>query len=239
MVMEYKDIKIIIPTCNQYLGIVRALIYTLNKFWPNHGEIIILGYDSPNFELDNKTSFVSMGKQLGPKEWSNDLIKFFNQFKDEFFINMIDYTLMTRKADEHQIKYLFELIKKDDLIGKIFLHGSLTSFNKYETLKNDKYDLILINQNCEYRSSIQSAIWRTSYFLQMLKPNLSPWEFELQHIKNDGVKIISTKTNHPTMYSHLYRVGGKFQVNDWYKSVFEPTQLPDEDIKLIKEMLKL
>jgi hypothetical protein len=237
--MNYKDVKILLPTCNQYIHLTQGLIYTLNKFWPNHGEIIIIGYDKPKFSLDDKCTFISMGEQLGPHEWSNDLIKFFEDFGDEYFINIIDDTLMTRDADENQIEYLFNMIKNDNDIGKIFIHGSLAGSGNFSILDDEKYDLISINQTCDYRTSIQSSIWRKSYFLQLLKPNLTPWQFELQHIKNDGVKIISTRSNHPTMYSHLYRIGNKFMKECWYKSVFEPTELGQEDKEKIITMLNL
>lgn len=236
MVMD--KLRIIIPTCNQYIHLIEGLSYTIDKFWPNHGDVIIIGYDQPKFKLKDGYSFVSMGTQSGAQSWSNDLIRFFSNFKDEYFINLIDDTLMTRPTDEEQILYMIDMIKSDLTIGKISLHGSLYN-SKDSKLIEGKYNLIEISQFADYRTSIQSAIWKRDYFMKLLKPNLNPWQFETQHIKNDGVRIISTKTNHPTMYSHLYRIGGKFQTNDWYKSVFEPTQLPDEDIKLIKEMLKL
>lgn len=233
------DLKIILPTCNQYIYLIEGLMYTIDKFWPNHGEVIIIGYDEPKFKLNERWSFISLGTQTGPKDWSNDLIRFFKTFEDEFFINLIDDTLMTRPADEEQIEYLFQLISNNNKIGKIFLHGSLISFGKFKTVNDDRYDLVSINQNSQYRTSIQSAIWRKEYFLKLLKPNLTPWDFELQHIMNDGVEIISTNSNHPTMYSHLYRKGGVFQKNNWYKSVYESTELNTEDINKIKEMLKL
>lgn len=237
--MNYEDIKIILPTCNKYIHLTQGLLYTLEKFWPDHPPVTILGYNSPNYQLNSNSHFISLGNQTGPNDWSNDLIKFFNNFKDDFFINIIDDTLMTRNTDVDQIKYLFNLTKNNSNIGKSFLHGSLISFNSFTEMKDHPYDLVSINQNSQYRSSIQSAIWRRDYFLKCLKPNLTPWSFELQHIKNDGFNIISTKSNHPTMYSHLYRNGGRFMKTEWFKSVFEPTELNIEDRNKLIKMLNL
>jgi hypothetical protein len=74
--------------------------------------------------------------------------------------------------------------------------------------------------------------------MKLLKPNMTPWDFELQHIKNDGVRILTTVKDHPTMYSHIYRKGNQL-IPSWYKSVFEDTQLSDMDITIIKNMIKL
>ena len=94
-----------------------------------------------------------------------------------------------------------------------------------------------VNQISNYRSSLQSAIWNREYFLTILKPNQNPWTFETQHIKNDGARILTTTDNHPIMFSHIYIKGGLFQ--KWAESIYEEGGLSDEDIKIIKEMLKL
>lgn len=236
-------LKVIIPTCDRYIHILEGLSYTLDKFWDKENEFIILGYESPKFKLKENWSFVSLGKDTGPSNWSNDLLKFFNSFTEEYFIFMADDVLMTRKADLEKAEMAYNYMLKEKNVKKCFLQGSLSNnpgmFNvrltPIEELNRIFYDL---NQDCEYRSSLQIAIWSTKYFLQCLKPNLDPWQFELQHIKNDGVRILTTKENHPVMFSHLYRYGFQLQ-SDWYVSVFEDTKLSDEDIMYISKLLNL
>lgn len=242
---QIDDLKIIIPTCDKYIHLLEGLMYTINKFWPLNNKFIILGYKEPNFKLNQNWEFVSLGIDRGPNEWSNDLISFFKSFNDEYFINLIDDTLMTRISDVEKIQRVFNYMQNNKLVKKVFLHGSLTSGNKslygpieltpISDLNNEFYD---VNQIAYYRSSLQSAIWSKDYFLTLLKPNMTPWDFELQHTRNDGARILTTKENHPTMYSHLYRKGNQL-IPSWYKSVFEETRLSDDDTKIIKEMLKL
>ena len=88
--MELKEIKIIIPTCDKYIHLIEGLMYTINKFWDVENEFIILGYKEPKFELNKNWSFISLGLDTGPSNWSNDLLKYFKNFKDEYFINIID-----------------------------------------------------------------------------------------------------------------------------------------------------
>jgi hypothetical protein len=244
-VTKLEDLKVFIPTCNKYLPVVEALMYTINKYWPANNKFIILGYEPPTYNLNPNWSFVSLGVDTGPGNWSNDLIKFFNTFEEEYFINMIDDTLLTRMSDISKIEIVFNYMRRYKEVKKCFLHGSLSSGDKsllgnieltpVEELSGLFYD---INQIADYRTSIQSAIWSTKYFLHNLKPNMNPWQFETQHTKNDGARILTTINNHPTMISHLYRIGNQLQP-DWYKSVFENTQLPDEDIIYIKKLLNI
>jgi hypothetical protein len=243
-VTRVEDLKIFIPTCDNYIHFVEPLMYTMKKYWPRANKFIILGYQPPKFKLEDNWEFVSLGKDYGPGCWSNGLIEYFTEFKDEYFINICDDSLMTRVADIQKIQLGLDYMLKNRLVKKCFLIGSLSSGNKallgdieltpVEELEGVYHD---VNQVCEYRSSVQSAIWSTDYFLQTLKPNQSPWEFETQHVKNDGIRILTTVKDHPTMYSHLY--SRNCLLPDWYQSVFENTRLTDEDIQHISKMLNI
>ena len=116
--------KIILPTCNEYLFLIENLIFNFSKYWPDHFDVLVLGYDQPKFPIPKNWEFVSLGIQNGPQEWSNDLIRFFNNFTDEHFINFIDDTLLTKKVNHGKILELINFIKSNKNIGKIFLHGS-------------------------------------------------------------------------------------------------------------------
>jgi hypothetical protein len=243
--MDFKDLKIIIPTCDRYIHAVEGLMYTLNKYLNIDNKILLLGYKEPDFKLLDNWEFISLGSDTGVNNWSNDLLKFFENFKDEYFINMIDDTLMTRMADINKINLAFDYMLKNKEVKKVFLHGSLTHkstssmlggtvLTPISELNNQFYD---VNQVSNYRSSLQSAIWNRNYFLTILKPNHTPWAFETQHVKNDGARILTTVENHPIMFSHIYIKGGLF--NKWNESIYEDGGLTDEDTKTIKEMLKL
>lgn len=243
---EIEKLKIIIPTCDKYIHILEALMYTTRKYWKLNNEFIILGYDEPKFELDENWKFVSLGKDSGPSNWSNDLLNFFSSFKDEYFINMIDDTLMTRESDIVKIEKVFNYMQKNKSIKKCFLQGSLSVGGKgllgdieYTAMDELNGDFYEINQLADYRSSIQSAIWSTEYFLEVLKPNLSPWDFELQHVKNDGARILTTLSNHPIMFSHLCsKIQTEF-MHSWRKSMYEDSFLSDEDTVNISKILKI
>jgi hypothetical protein len=82
--MELNKIKIIIPTCDKYVHLLEGLMYTINKFWDVENEFIILGYKEPNFKLNKNWSFISLGLDSGPSNWSNDLLRYFKNFQDEY-----------------------------------------------------------------------------------------------------------------------------------------------------------
>ena len=237
--------KILIPTCNKYLFLIENLIFNFSKYWPDHYEVIILGYEEPKFNLPDKWSFISLGDEKGPQEWSNDLIKFFETFEDEYFINFIDDTLLTKKVRSKEIFNLIDLIKSNKNISKIFLHGSLTvpshlSFGcKYEDA-NYGNNIVKITNDSIYRTSIQSSILKTSFFKRCLQPNMNPWAFESQQNKYENDIILSIKNDYPMMIAHLFRnVNGQtvFE-NNWPCGVFDDTKLDEEDLLKIKEIFQ-
>jgi hypothetical protein len=243
--MKFENLKILIPTCDKYIHVIEGLMYTLTKYFNVDNKIIVLGYSEPKFKLNNNWEFISLGVDTGVDNWSNDLIKFFETFTDEYFINMIDDTLMTRVSDINKMKLIFNYMLTNRDVKKVFLHGSLTNRSDSKMLRgtiltpvieldNKFYD---VNQTSNYRSSLQSSIWDRNYFLNLLKPNLTPWSFETQHIKNDGVRILTTVNNDPLMFSHMYVKGNL--VNNWYESIYENSKLPSDDITIIKNILKI
>jgi hypothetical protein len=243
--MKFDDLKILIPTCDKYIHLTEGLMYTLKKYFNVNNKIILLGYSKPKFKLNDNWEFVSLGVDTGVNNWSNDLSRFFETFTNDYFINMIDDTLMTRPSDINKIKLIFNYMLKNNEVKKVFLHGSLTKrssstmlgdtvLTPIVELNNNFYD---VNQTSNYRSSLQSAIWDRNYFLSLLKPNQTPWSFETQHIKNDGFRILTTLQNDPFMFSHMY-IKGKL-VDNWYESIYENSKLSEDDIIIIKNILKI
>jgi hypothetical protein len=160
---------------------------------------------------------------------------------------MADDVVMTRLTDINLITSAYEYMLKNTSVKKVFLQGSLNSniigieilgdisYSVVEELNGAFYD---VSQTCDYRTSLQSAILSTKYFLETLKENISPWDYELQHIKNDGVRILTTLGVAPTMYGHIgTREGG--YLRNWWQSTYEPGGLPSDDIEVIKSILKI
>ena len=228
--------KILLPTCDKYQFLVENIIFNFSKYWPEHFDVVILGHSEPKFSLPNKWSFIQLAEKSSPKDWSNELISFFDNFNDEFFINFIDDTFLTKRVNHEKICEMINLIKNTDKISKIFLSGSLIGFNQFEDTSYDA-SVVKILPSSPYRTSIQTAIWRTSFFKECLLPNLDPWQFELQNNHDPNHVILSFKNNFPLSFCHFcqsYAYNHKTQpVNDLTKGCFDDTLLDREDLEQI------
>jgi len=235
------NLCIIIKTCDKFIHLVEGVMYGIEKYYPNHPKIYLLGYAKPKFKLENNWEFISFGDDTGPNDWSNVFIKFFNDYKFNEFLLFYDDMFFLGDVDNKQINDLHKILVNDKNIGKISICGTLSNQSDYYIGRVDNeynYNIVEVKQDMIYRLSTQPAIWNVNFFLKYMKPNMDPWSYELQHPKKDGVKIYSIKTNIPVSLSHFYRKGGKeFLQDKWYISWTDNKIMEDNDKVMINKIL--
>ena len=231
---------IILRTCDKFLKYSEGILYTLEKYWKNHPKVYFLSYESPKFKLPNTWEHYSMGKDNGAQIWSNGFIDFFNDYPEiDYFLFLLDDMFFLDTVDVKQIEYLVHIMKNDSNVGKIQISGSHAKPKDNIPIENSIYnnsDLGKLRQNSQYRLSTLPAIWKKDFFLKYMEKNLNPWEFELQHPKNDGIDIYTVRTNRPISLSHFFRRGNEFLSNKWYISHTDDKVMKEEDKKIIAEM---
>ena len=143
--------------------------------------------------------------------WTDSLIPFVKNMTDEHFILMqIDY-FINRPVELDKIELLKSFLNFSE-VAKIDLTLDLTRYSHDLYQTHGKIKIIVSDQTADYRSSLQAAIWRRDYFLRLLRPNRSPWDFErkgMDELKNDGKLILGIKQPHfgPVSYVNLYARG--------------------------------
>ena len=208
-------------TSNQLMHCTPAWAYLFNKFWPWRQEVKVLGYEQPNFKLPENFEYISLGKQRGPKYWSNDMKEYFQDCNHEVFYLttedgfIVDYV----NADILNLAIKIAFINP----GNKFLRFNLTAdveTRQYELIKTfENCDLIKASQSSNYRQSLQHSIWRKDSFLDKLIPNQTPWDFELDNsrARMDGLDVYATKDKYAIHCGHGYKKGKK--VKNWYESI--------------------
>jgi len=234
--MEFKDLKIVLPTCDKYMFVIEALAYTVEKFWPDHQPIILVGYEAPKFELPDSWSFVSLGKDRGAKKWGDDMLTFFKDFDDEHFIYIEDDILLLTDVNTDKMEYMFKMM--DDKTPKANIAGAHMERPERWIDLNDN-EVVELKQDINYRTSRGCSIWNTKFFLSYVKPNQSPWDYESAHPKNDGLRILSTKGQPPFVWSHLFIKMGQFSTKKWWYHTHTNIGLEGEDKKYCAKILKI
>jgi|TARA_R100001163_G_C5064292_1_gene201849 hypothetical protein len=212
-------LKLYLITSNKYTATLCPLnIHFLNKYWPNL-DITIVGYEEVLSlqNLPENVSVVSVGTQSDfGATWTNALIPFFKQIPESYFALTLDDHILMNEVDDAKIQTIeeqFQMAEADKaMIGGGIPLSSTTDFRD---------NLLLFNQDVDYRTSLHPAIWTKRYFLKYLKPNMSSWDFELKNndeAKYDGCRIINYKydyPNEPHVFSYLELfTKGAITIND-------------------------
>ena len=195
-----EKINIYCTTSDNYHHALKVFCYTFNKFWGEDWNVTVLGYSTPKFDLPNNFSFESLGVQTGPKDWSNDLRKYFSQVNDEYFIYIMEDQFLTRNVNFDILKVLLKLKEEKDIVridltdDMVVNHsGIYKGAEPYRVV--DGVNVVKLDIRSEYKINTQASIWPTAKFLEYLKPNFTPWEFEYinsEHVQNDDVLVLGT-----------------------------------------------
>ena len=53
--------KIYISTSDKYVHLIEPFAFLFNKFWSSEQQVVVLGYNKPDFKLPKNFEFISMG----------------------------------------------------------------------------------------------------------------------------------------------------------------------------------
>jgi hypothetical protein len=210
--------KICVTTCDKYEHLMPGFAHLFNKYW-GVVPVDVLGYRPPpalpaNFQfvqLEGPQAAWTTGcqayvKSLPPKSavcWLLD---------DYWFYGPVYHTIVD------ELMHMVESgeIAKGDLSNNTKNLGA----GKYHT----RFNYWLANQDAQYRSSLQAAIWNREYILKLLAPGRSPWQFELDGqgtCANDKQKICAYDLT-VCRYANIYYKGS---VEGWQVDKLAATDL--------------
>jgi hypothetical protein len=163
--------KIVVTTSNAYAHIVPIFLRLYNREWGEPFDLV--GYDKQVCPLPDNCTWVSLGKQRGPKYFSDDLRPYFEK-QDQWFVWLFEDSFI-RSVDKKRIHGVMEGASSN--IGRFCLSNE--GMNRQHEIsvcgglwKADPKSL--------YRLSTQPSIWNRDFLLHYLTPGLSPWAFEKQ-----------------------------------------------------------
>lgn len=172
--------KIIVTTSDNYHHLLPVFFYLYNKYLGATFELV--GHKKPECELPANCTWVSLGEQLGPKYWSNQLRPYFEQQPD-WFVWLMEDTLLKERVFIRQ--YQEDCLNNVRFVGR----ADLTT-DVMKRPYSQGASCFTAHPKSRYRLSTQPSIWNKEYLLTYLKAGLSPWDFETQDPVDDGWNII-------------------------------------------------
>ncbi|MFK5882355.1 MAG: hypothetical protein QM482_09090 [Sulfurospirillum sp.] len=211
-----------------------------NKYWKPDLQITLgaNGEDRKEFEPEG-WNYINNGEDIS---FSKSLMSYLESINEEYFILMLDDFMILEKVNNNLIKKAFKFIK-----SKNGVYLRLTPNPKGDTKIDNDFSRIDVKSYVPYITSLQMAIWKKEFLIQLLSYNFSPWEFEVKAGKtkeslsnSDGFYV--TNYNFIT-YTHFVEKG-KFY--PFLKDILKQEGLPlnstraflsEEDLQNIRETL--
>lgn len=196
------NISVLIGSCDNYSFLWENFDILFKRYWSLNTKNYLI---SETKSFDNK-DYVSLTP--GKLPWGQRILEGLNLIETEYVLFILDDYYLSENFDENFINEHIKLLNEhsaDKIMMDIDYGEPIYSLDH---LSNNLYKF---KQSSDYLNSVQPAIWRTDYLRKVLKPEYSPWDFEL--IGNNF-----TKTLNPTILlnkreSHMYfnftRIGGK------------------------------
>mgnify|MGYP003635773610 CR=1 FL=1 len=206
-----ENTNIYISTSDNYHHCLQPFAYLFNKFWSSTQKVIFLGYKEPTQKLPSNFSFISLGEQLGPEWYANDLRKFFESINDKQFIYTMEDQFILDYVDVDLINTLISQCAGEN-VGRACLTNSIfqTHMNKkHDPYKQvNDYELVSYAQNSAFRITCEWSVWDKEYMCSYLKDGLDPWQFERissdQSIY-DGTDLIGCKSKVAIQHAEAIR----------------------------------
>lgn len=225
--------RFFVTTSDWYNPAAAAFAYLFNRYWSPRQEVTMLCYTPPRDPLPENFSIHSLGasdrfgngirewmvgrrgRRFGepyptPK-WTDSMRPFFETLPDPWFVLLqVDYFLH-RPVHLSQVEVLERFLERPEVV-KIDLNHDRRNHPHRLYCVQDGLRVIVSEQEADYRSSLQAAIWKTDYFLNLLKPGRSPWEFErlgMEEARNDGQLILGLDSDDegPVAYLNVFGHG--------------------------------
>jgi hypothetical protein len=194
------NLTTVVGTCDSYLDLIPGFSILYERYFEPNIETLIVS-ETENLDIP-KYKFITPGK----KQWGERIINALSETKTEYVFFVLDDYYLSQLLTNEYIEYLLKFMDNRK-VNKIML-SPVPDFAKYEYLESVN-TMHKMSPNSPWLTSVQPAIWRKSELLKLLKPEYTPWNFEVEGsklAKNNVENYFVAKLDNP-IYFNMVRKG--------------------------------
>lgn len=166
--VDMPRVTILVLSCDKNRDIFEAFHHCMEKYWPNHPEIIY------KTETIVNPYYKTLCKNYPLEQWTRGIREALQEISTEQVLIMIDDCFIRCPVDQQRIKYI-----SDHLQGNVACVNLEHSFDPADQAT----DLIGIKQRCHgsaYEVSIMCGLWQRDKLITVLSADSDPWEVEIR-----------------------------------------------------------
>lgn len=180
------NFTILINSCQKFSDMWNNVLFSFDKYWLNHPNIIILsdGLDE-NFKLDNVVEIKG--------EMSDRLLHALDLIKTKYVFLSFDDYYPCDDIDDEKIKLIVKTLEENDydycrIFDEVPIKGKKIGPLKYQVMPLEK----------TYEVNFYPSIWKVESFKKVIKSGETIWKAEARitrRAKEQGLKCICVKKN--------------------------------------------
>lgn len=157
---------ILVLSCDKNEDIFDAFHHCIEKYYPNHPEIIYIT------ETIKNPYYKTICKNYPIEQWTIRIREALKEIDDEQILIMIDDFFIRQSVDEERIKYLSTQLK-----------GNVACFSFEKTFDNNDEETNIEGMKkrqhgAEYEVSINCGLWDKNKLIDVLNGEYTPWQVE-------------------------------------------------------------
>jgi hypothetical protein len=196
-------VKVVVYTCTEYSDCLPGFAYLFNTFWSSLQPVAYAGCAPmplpPNFEWYNVESRVAA-------RWSDGLIEFLQMLDDDILCWLLEDYYLCRTVQHEAVRSLSDyMLLHPEVVRMDLTADRLHSGHAVDVDVWGHCDIIETGWDVAYQFSTQAALWNRHHLLNILRPEMSPWDFELQDVQSN-MRVLGTR-QWPVRYVNLLGMG--------------------------------
>jgi hypothetical protein len=196
-----KELTILIGTCDAYLEYLPNCVKLVDRYFEPIVKKVIVG--------ETITQNYQGCKFLTPekKEWGYRILHGLDKIDTEYVFFMLEDYYLSQTLSKEYFSWLLQFMNRE-CANKLML-STVPDFANYQyvrTIDNIKQ----MRSDSNWLASIQPSIWKTEHLRKLMKPEYSPWDFEIivsDLLKNKEYDHYVIKLDEP-IYFNFVRKGG-------------------------------
>lgn len=229
--------KVVVYTCNEYADVLPGFAYLFQVYWSTLQPVAYAG--CPKMDLPQNFEWYSVKSRVAER-WSDGLIEFLRMLDDDIVCWLLEDYFLVRTVDHKAIESLADYMRMHPDVLKIDLTGDRLHSGAAEDVDYwGHVDLFRTPWTTPYQFSIQAAMWNRKHLLSLLRPEMSPWDFELRSDFPEHLHVLGTR-QYPVRYVNFLGMGlakDEYRTKHIRHGLGGTTieRIPDEHVKFMLE----
>lgn len=198
--MKSNKVSLLVGSSDAYSHVLKNFFILLDRYFRVDCEIILVG------------ETISCGKDVteilpGIKPWGERILAGLEKVKAPYCLFFLDDYYLSETFDEDIVENGINLLNEfgaDKVLFDVLYPPGVYS------LSHQRDNIYSFNLDSDYLLSVQPGLWKTEYLKETLKPEYSPWDFEVlgnSYARKLG-RVALLEARSKKLYFNAYRRGG-------------------------------